>query len=350
VLDRVAYDPTRAVDLIPVLEDALRQACRDIYNRATSDPALNGMGCTATGVLMVGAKAVMAHVGDTRLYLVREGEAHQLSTDHTLAADLVRQGLVDPGSLRRHPQRNVLTRVLGPQALVDVETLAFDLAPGDRLLICSDGLADHVPDASWLAARFHEQALEDLPDGLIRFANNEGGEDNITVIVIGVDGPLPSDGMPARSPKLVLDVLGSSFLFADLSLAQLARVVDRCDVRSYEEGETVCRLGDLLDELLLIVSGTLRVSSPDDRSAVAGPAQHLGENFVLRPRRTRADVVAEERADVLALDQQGLLDLASHRPWLGVSLLTRLVERMSSDLDRLTAADADRQSDAADLL
>ena len=350
VLSRVAYDAANAPELVPVLEDAIRQACRDIYNRASSDPALTGMGCTATGVLIVGAKAVMAHVGDTRLYLIREGAAHQLSTDHTLAADLVRQGLVEPERLRRHPHRNVLTRVLGPQALVDVETLAFDVAPGDRLLLCSDGLADHLPDEAWLAERVDGLTLEELPDDLIEFANSEGGSDNTTVIAIGIDGPPPPDGQPTRSPKLVLDVLGSSFLFTGLSLAQLARVVDRCDTTTYEPGDSLCQRGDLLDELLLIVSGTVRVTTADGRTALAGPGQHLGENFVLRPRRTRAAVTAEQRTDVLALDQKNLLDLASHRPWLGVALLTRLVQRMSSDLDRLTTTDGQPQASAADLL
>jgi len=350
VLSQVEHDPSRAADLIPVLEDALRQACRDIYNRALSDPSLAGMGCTATGLLISGQKAVMAHVGDTRLYLMRAGEAHQLSTDHTLAADLVRQGLVEPDALRQHPHRNVLTRVLGPQALVDVETLAFDLAAGDRLLICSDGLADHIPGEAWLAERCSDQPLEELPDELIGFANGEGGDDNTTVVAIGVDGPLPPEGVLTGSPKLVLDVLGSSFLFADLTLAQLARVVDRCDTRSYEAGSSIFSTGDLLDELLLVVSGAVRVSTTDGHAALAGPGQHLGENFVLRPRRTRASAVAEQPTDVLALDQQSLLDLASHRPWLGVSLLTRLVQRMSSDLDRLTTTEVDLEPIAADLL
>ena len=350
VLSRVEHDPSRAVDLVRVVEDALRQACRDIYNRATSEPTLAGMGCTATCLLIVGSRAVMAHVGDTRLYLVREGDAHQLSTDHTLAADMARQGLVAADSLRRHPHRNVLTRVLGPQALVDVETLSFDLAVGDRLVICSDGLADHIPDEGWLAERCGELTLEDLPDELIGFANDQGGSDNITVVAIGVDGSEPPDDQPARSPKLVLDVVGSSFLFADLSLAQLSRVVDRCETRTYGPGASICRTGDLLDELLLVVAGTVQVATADGRSAVAGPGQHLGENFVLRPRRTRAVVHAAEQTDVLALDQRGLLDLAAHRPWLGVALLTRLVQRMSSDLDRLTASEVAAEPTAADLL
>ncbi len=350
VLSRVEHDPSQAPDLVRVVDDALRQACRDIYNRALSEPSLAGMGCTATCVLIVGTKAVMGHVGDTRLYLAREGRGHQLSTDHTLAADLVRQGLIALEALRTHPHRNVLTRVLGPQALVDVETLSFDLAAGDRLVICSDGLADHIPDEDWLAAQCGELTLEDLPDELIGFANSWGGSDNITVVAIGVDGTAPAEGQPDRSPKLVLDVVGSSFLFADLSLAQLSRVVDRCETRSYEPGSAICRSGDLLDRLLLVVSGRVRVAAVDGRSAVAGPGEHLGENFVLRPRRTRAAVEVEQRANVLALDQDGLLELAARRPWLGVALLTRLVQRMSSNLDRLTATEVDGEPTAADLL
>ena len=297
-----------------------------------------------------GGKAAMAHVGDTRLYIVRSGKAHQLSADHTLAADMVRQGLLAVDHVRGHPQSHVLTRVLGPQPLVDVETLAFDVHPGDRLVVCSDGLADYIPSDAWLAEEVSSTSLEELPDELVDFANANGGHDNSTVIVIGVEGSASGESVPARSPRMVLDVMGSSFLFADLSLAQLSRLVDRCDARIHDAGDVICSVGDNHDELILVVSGTVRITDPDGRTALAGPGQHIGENFVLRPRRTRAKIVVEQTANILALDQASLVDLASQRPWLGVALLTRLVQRMSSDLDRLTATEQPIMKVPSDLL
>lgn len=351
VLNRVEHDPAHAGDLVPVLQDALHEACRDIYNRSTGDDRLTGMGCTATAVVIAGSKAALAHVGDTRLYLIRDGEAHQLTSDHTMAADMVRQGALPPERLRGHPHSNILTRVLGPQAVVEVETLAFDVVPGDRLVLCSDGLTDYIPTSAWLAERVDGTSIEELPDELIEYANASGGRDNTTVVAIGVEGSAPTEELPVRSPHLALEVLGSSFLFSDLSLAQLSRVMDRCEARTYGSGAVIRNHGDVHDELLLIVSGTVRVTTPSGHSAVAGPGEHLGENLVLRPRPIRAKIIVEHQADILSLDRSSLLDLASRRPWLGVSLLSRLAERLSSDLDRLNIAHDQRARElAADLL
>lgn len=351
VITRVAHDPTLAEELVAILTGAVSQACREIHTRATSDPALAGMGCTATALLVAGSKAVMAHVGDTRLYLSRAGEVHQLSSDHTLPGEMVRQGTLAPENLPGHPQSNVLTRALGPQALVEVESLSFDVAPGDTLVLCSDGLGDYIPSPMWLEEQVAETPIEDLPDVLINFANANGGKDNTTVIIVSVSGTTEVDRLPRRSPQLALDILGSSFLFSKLTLAQLSHVLNRCEVRTYEAGDVLCNLGDIHDELLIIVSGTLRVSTPDGRATLVGPGQHLGESLVLRPRPARARISSVERSNILALKGLSLIDLASRRPWLGVELLSRLAERLSGDVERL-CLDDDQATDvfSTDLL
>ncbi|MEL7155468.1 MAG: protein phosphatase 2C domain-containing protein [Actinomycetota bacterium] len=334
VVKRVDREPDLADDLVPIVSDAVRLACRDIYNRATTDDSLAGMGCTATAVLIAGSKAVMAHVGDTRLYLVRQGEAHQMSSDHTMAAELFRQGSIGIEEVASHPHRHVLTRALGPQQLVEVETLSFDVAPGDRLVLCSDGVGDYLPSRGWLAERVDGTPVEDLADELIDFANDCGGADNSTVITISVEGTNELR-QRSRAPQLALETLGSSFLFGDLSLAQLARVLDHCETHTLEPGAIVCSSGEVVDRLLLIVSGLLVVTAADGRRSEVGAGQHVGEGLVMRPRPVRATVVVKERSDVLILERSNLVDLASRRPWLGVALLSRLVERLSGDVDRL---------------
>ncbi|MDH3731130.1 MAG: protein phosphatase 2C domain-containing protein [Acidimicrobiia bacterium] len=349
LMARVERDPGCAAELQALAADAVRQACRDVYDRASADKSLAGMGCTATVLLVAGAKAVMAHVGDTRLYVVRSGEAHQLSSDHTLAADLVRQKAITIEEMRDHPHSHVLTRALGAQPSVEVEALSFDLVGGDRLVLCSDGFSDYLPSPTWLADRVSRVAVEDLPDHLVDFAIACGGRDNITVLAVAVEG-LADEPSPTQPVALPLDILRSSFLFADLTLAQLTRVLDRCQTRDHHDGEIVRTVGDIHDELLVVSRGSLRVVAPDGRRIDLGVGQHLGEALVLRPRSIRSTIVASEPASVLALNRSSLLDLSNRRPWLGVSLLTRLVERLSVDRSGPPDAGSQRTATALDLL
>lgn len=351
VIARVEHDPNHAGDLSAVVVDALRRACQEVHAKASSDAGLAGMGCTATVLVTAGGKAVMAHVGDTRLYLLRSGQAHQLSSDHTMAAELVRQGAIDADAGRAHPHAHVLTRAIGLHPLVDIETLAFDLVPGDRMVLCSDGLADYIPSPAWLAEQVSMRTVEDLPDDLVSFALEAGGHDNVTVVAVEVEGELELTTDPPLSTELLLEILGSSFLFSGLSLAQLSRVLERAELMTYDAETVVRSYGDVQTELLVVIRGAVRVEAADGRSALVGPGQHLGEALVLRPRPIRAKLVANGTATLLEIDGSSLLDLINRRPWLGVALLPRFVERLSAEIDRM--ADTQQRSGstvAADLL
>ena len=345
---RAKLEPDGANDLADVVANALRHACNEVYARASSDPELAGMGSTATVLVVAGERAVMAHVGDTRLYLLRNRAAHQLSFDHTLAAELVRQGKLAPDQERGHPQSHVLTRAIGPQPSVDVETLVFDLDPGDRLILCSDGLADHIPSTDWLAEKVADTNLEDVPDELVEYALACGGHDNITVLAVDVDPEddlvAPSDGADGRrrasGPRTqqLLSVIGDSYLFSGLSLAQLTRVLGQARIESHQPGDVVRSFGTVLDEILVVVEGALRIERPGRDAAVLAAGQQLGEGLVLRPRPINATITAEGTATLLTLDAAGLIELASSRPWLGIDLLTRLVVQLSGELDRVPDA------------
>jgi len=188
------------VDIVPVLwlaEDAARQASRAVHDRAVEEPSLEGMGCTLTVLLAVGEKAVMAHVGDSRLYLVREGRAFQVSDDHTLAQELISSGLMKASEVTESHLGNVLTRAIGIEEEVHVDVRVLDLRPGDRFLLCSDGLTAYVHDPEWLAAKLDGLDSEAAPDALIRFANESGGRDNVTVVVARVDND--TDSLPTEA-------------------------------------------------------------------------------------------------------------------------------------------------------
>ena len=162
----------------------IQEANRRVYEAATSDEARAGMGTTMTAALVEGDTVRIGHVGDSRAYRVRDGALQQLTDDHSLVAELVRSGRLSPEEADVHPQRSVITRVLGTDPEVDVDTFEVEARPGDVFMICSDGLTSMVDDASILDVVEHNRtSLDRTARALVDAANKGGGEDNITVIV-----------------------------------------------------------------------------------------------------------------------------------------------------------------------
>ena len=167
----------------------IEEANRRVFRRASEDREASGMGTTMTVALVEGDEVAIGHVGDSRAYLIRDGRLEQLTDDHSLVAELVRSGKLTPEEAETHPQRSVITRALGTEADVDVDTFSVRSAPGDLFLLCSDGLTSMVDDETILDAVEQNRAdLEEAAKALINAANRGGGEDNITVVFFEVDG------------------------------------------------------------------------------------------------------------------------------------------------------------------
>ena len=184
---------TTAREAVSAMEAAVLAANRAVHDAQLADETLRGMATTITAaVLRDGGEVVIGHVGDSRLYVVSAAGARLATDDHSVVAELVRTGRLDPADAAHHPQRNVITRALGPEPDVAVDAFAIHVGPGDWLLVCSDGLTEHV-EAVELARALLEHGSAD-PDGAVRRlvdqANVRGGTDNIT---LAVAQPVPSD-------------------------------------------------------------------------------------------------------------------------------------------------------------
>jgi serine/threonine protein phosphatase PrpC len=165
------------------VDELIQQANRRVYERQSQDAAASGMGTTMTVALVEDGRVAFGHVGDSRAYLIRGGALEQLTEDHSLVAELVRSGKLSPEEAEGHPQRSVITRALGTDPDVDVDTFSVETKPGDLFLICSDGLTSMVDDETILeevARNRHD--LKSAAKALVRAANKGGGEDNITVV------------------------------------------------------------------------------------------------------------------------------------------------------------------------
>src|SRR4051794_3855025 len=165
------------------LEQIAKAANRKIWDRAQSDTRHAGMGTTLTAAMVDGQSVAVGHVGDSRLYLYRDGEIERMTRDHSLVEEFVRQGKLTPEQAEKHPQRSVITRALGPENSVEVDTFRIPARDGDVFLLCSDGLSGMVSDAEMQSILGQGRSLDTTAAALVDAANANGGRDNITAVL-----------------------------------------------------------------------------------------------------------------------------------------------------------------------
>jgi len=166
------------------LSEAIARANGDIWNLSRQNEDYRGMGTTATILYIDGDKAYFAHVGDSRLYLLRDGIIKQITEDHSYVESLVRRGELTEEEARVHPMKNVLTQAVGAMSEVQIDAASFPVRLNDVFLLCTDGLTNMVDDATIAHIL---QTSESPADALIDAALDGGGKDNVSVIVVGID-------------------------------------------------------------------------------------------------------------------------------------------------------------------
>lgn len=168
--------------LTRLLGQAIATANADVFTLAQEYDPYHGMGCTLTVLFGAGSRLALASVGDSRFYLVREGQAYQLTIDHTLGEELRQAGTMTPEQVASLRYARLLSRAIGTRNTVQADTFPVDLVPGDRFVICTDGLSDYIDSTEWLAEQTAHGSAAEISERLIAFANEAGGHDNITVV------------------------------------------------------------------------------------------------------------------------------------------------------------------------
>ena len=181
--DPLVEDDVRAASRL--MESAIQAATYMVFSMAEMDRGKTGMGTTLSCLLVLGEYCVTAQVGDSRIYKVNGNTVEQLTEDHTLIAWQLKQGLITPQEAKKSPHRNVITRAVGNRDYVQVDTGVVKLRPGDRFLLCSDGLHGYLRDPD--IAPIVRAGGEDAVKKFIALANERGGKDNITAILVEID-------------------------------------------------------------------------------------------------------------------------------------------------------------------
>lgn len=174
---------TNADVLADLVEKAVHMANKEVFELSQSSPAYNGMGTTLVGGICVDDRVILANVGDSRAYLVDTDKIAQMSTDHSLVAEMVRSGRLTQAEAKTYPGRNLITRAVGVDSEVEADVYEIKMHEGQILLLCSDGLSGPVTDAEIVATVSQAESLEQACTQLIELACKAGGNDNITVVL-----------------------------------------------------------------------------------------------------------------------------------------------------------------------
>lgn len=185
VVDRYLESPVEqhAFAVRRLLEGAVQAACYMVFGLAELDPARRGMSTTMSALMLVENLGIVAQVGDSRVYRLRQGQCSQLTEDHTLVNYKLKHGLITPEEAKRAPGKNVITRAVGHRDYVQVDTLSCDVEAGDRFMLCSDGLHGYISNEE-VAPLLRSGDLEHVARQMVDIANGRGGKDNITVLLI----------------------------------------------------------------------------------------------------------------------------------------------------------------------
>ena len=282
------------------LANIVRQANRRIYDLAVADESRRGMGTTLTLAKVHGDEVSLAHVGDSRAYRLRDGQLEQLTRDHSLVAELERSGQITPEAAEHHPQRSIITRALGPEPDVEVDTYTLAGREGDVFLICSDGLTSMISDDEVGSILRSAGSLDGAADELVRAANQSGGKDNITVILFRLgEGEAAEAATPARPAPADEDTIAGGISAADVAAA--APTEPAPAPARHEEDEPLTVLGDAPADATV-------VRPPAPRGAGPAPAQPAPRRRRGRRRLVGATValllVAAVIAGLYALSRQ----------------------------------------------
>ncbi len=330
-------------DILNMLEFAVNRASSRVHAEAVKDAQKRGMGTTLVSLLVIGTTAFIIYVGDSRIYLLRDGVLEQLTEDHTVRNELIKKRKMTREQVEQIAQKNAITRAVGVYEHAEPDTLVVDLVQGDRFLLCSDGLCGYFEeDLESLGRHLSNPNADAAARSLIDAANEQGGKDNITSVIVTVGDAAARDTTRAKQLQLKRDTLARMPLFRPLNDREILRVLQVTDVVSFKNGEQVMTEGETGEELFIVLSGQLKVTRGGAELATLKTGDNVGEMALVRSQPRSATVVSDGASDLMVIRRTEFFEILRKEHQLAVKLLWQFLGVLA---DRL--ADTSRELGAA---
>jgi len=307
IIERYAKGDTtvRPQDILALLESAIHAAGSAVYQKGQAEPEKRGMGTTTSALLIAGDRGFIAHVGDSRVYMLRSGQVVQLTEDHSLLNELIRRGKITKEGFEDSPYKqykNAVTRAVGVYETVQGDTIDFEILPGDQFLVCSDGLHAYLDDQKIIELLAGDD-VTDVPKKMVEHANAGGGHDNITALVVRVGSLAVGAAPDNRAEELTrkIEVLKQMPLFQHLSYKEIIRVLNVTEVREFAPGQEIIKEGAPGEEMFIVLRGKVRLHKNGAFITNLAAGSHMGEMALVDRGPRSVSATAEERSRVLSL-------------------------------------------------
>jgi serine/threonine protein phosphatase PrpC len=332
-LEREPSKPEHREAILTLLERAITEASDRVYSAGQRDSERNGMGTTCSALLVLGGRGFIGHVGDSRIYRIRQDQVEQMTDDHSLLNEMIRQGRAKAGD--SIPNQNAVTRAVGVREVVDVDTSEIELAVGDLFVLCSDGLSGYLDDDEQLLSLVDGDDLERCTNACIQHALKGGGKDNITTILVGIASAGASQ--QTRLDSRTAETLASVPYFAHATPSELAQLASVADRHGFDAGSTIIEQDMSADALCVIVKGSVGVTSSDASVTVLEPGESFGAVSLFAGAVAGETYEALEPTKLIVFRRAPFFEMLRRAPELSSKVLSGLAARFAGQLRRVPA-------------
>lgn len=336
VIDNLARDPSNpsARDtLLGLLDRAITEASNRVYAAAQHDSTRKGMGTTCSALIVCGGRGFVGHVGDSRIYRLRGGSVEQLTDDHSLLNEMIRQGRAKAGD--SIPNQNAVTRAVGVRDSVEVDVEEIELRDGDRFLLCSDGLSGYLENDAQIVDLLDDDDLEVIAEACIEHALDGGGKDNITAIL--VDTLDTAASQQTRLDSRLAEMIAVNPIFEHVTPSELASLAEIAERHGFEAGATIIEQGMSAESLCLIVKGSVGVIGPEASVTVLETGSCFGAMSLLGAAPPDEGYEALEPTNLLVFRRDTLFEMLRERPELSAKVLYGVASSLAHQLRRVPA-------------